>query len=171
MDNLIHGEVMKGDGKNIYRDFEIWGEDREKTLARIAGQMDSWGLVLPSVEPVMFHFGLGEFENIGETEFWISNEIEAGYCAKYMFVFEGQSCPSHFHKVKHETFFMVKGTARIMMEGGEVMLKEGERLVIMPGTKHNFSGAGNCLILELSMPSIPGDSYFEDERIGNNGVL
>ena len=157
--------------EKLFSDYEVWGENRQGILNRIQAQMDSWGLVVPAEKPIVFHFGLGEFKNIGETEFWISNEVEAGYCAKYMFVFNDQSCPYHYHKHKHETFYIIKGAAHVRMEDRKETLEEGARLVLAPETKHGFTGAGNCLILEVSMPSIPGDSYFEDKRIGNLGVL
>ena len=157
--------------EKLFSDYEVWGENRQGILNRIQAQMDSWGLAFPAEKPIVFHFGLGEFENIGETEFWISNEVEAGYCAKFMFVFNSQSCPYHYHKHKHETFCIVKGAAHVRMEDRAETLEEGDRLVLAPETKHGFTGVGNCLILEVSMPSIPGDSYFEDKRIGNLGVL
>ena len=157
--------------QNKFINYEVRGDKRQERLTRIKAQMNSWGLALPAEEPLLLHFGLGKFESIGETEFWISNEIGAGYCAKYMFVFKDQSCPMHFHKLKHETFFMVKGTCRVSLDGETAILKEGDRLVIVPGTKHEFTGISNCLILEASMPSIPGDSYFEEKGIGSLGVL
>ena len=63
--------------EKLFNDYEVWGDSRQEILNRIQAQMDSWGLALPAEKPIVFHFGLGEFENIGETEFWISNEIDA----------------------------------------------------------------------------------------------
>jgi mannose-6-phosphate isomerase-like protein (cupin superfamily) len=133
--------------------------------------MKAWSLTLPSVEPIMFHFGLNEFDTIGETEYWISNEIAFGYCAKYIFIFKGQSCPPHHHKKKHETFFIVKGVASMRIIKDSLTLKEGDRLIVAPEEIHGFSGITNCLILEISMPSVSGDSFFVDKRIGCSGIL
>ncbi len=154
-----------------FEQFELNGAERSHVLEKIARQFTAWGLAMPDVPTIPFHFGLHDFYTTGETELWLSNEIEAGYCSKFMFVFDGQTCPYHHHKVKHETFYIVKGTANMVVDGEEVVKKEGEVRVIKPGTMHSFTGAGPCLLLETSMPSVPGDSYFNDDRIGDNGVL
>jgi D-lyxose ketol-isomerase len=51
-------------------------------------------------------------------------------------------------------------------------MEQGERFAMEPGTKHSFTGEdGPCLLIEISMPSIRGDSFFDDHRIGKNGTL
>jgi hypothetical protein len=40
-----------------------------------------------------------------------------------------------------------------------------------PGLGHSFTGIGPALVLEISMPSVPKDSFFDDTRIGANGVI
>jgi hypothetical protein len=37
---------------------------------------------MPAVTPIVFHFGLGEFERWGLIEFWVANDTHAGYCGK-----------------------------------------------------------------------------------------
>jgi N-acetylneuraminate synthase len=154
-----------------YSSFEVEGKTRDIIIQGIERQVRGWGLALPDVEPIVFHFGLNDFFMVGETEYWVANEIDAGYCSKLIFVFDEQTCPYHHHLVKHESFFVVKGTAQMVVDGKPVELNAGERLVIEPKTRHSFTGDGSCLLLETSMPSIPEDSYFEDVRIGNYGVL
>jgi mannose-6-phosphate isomerase-like protein (cupin superfamily) len=150
---------------------EIQGEERRQALDKIAAQMDAWGLRMPDALPIPLHFGLYQFYQIGETEFWIANEGEAGYCGKFLFLFDGQVCPFHSHKVKHETFFIVKGTIRMITDEGERLMHAGDRLVMPPGAGHSFSGVGPALVLEVSMPSITQDSFFNDTRIGDGGVI
>ena len=149
----------------------IHGEEREQALREIEAQIDRWGLKLPDVEPLPLDFGLGEFRTTGETEWWIANETEAGYCGKFLFLFDGQTCPWHEHRVKHETFFVVKGTISMRTASGKLTLNQGDTLVMPPGSPHEFTGIGPALVLEVSMPSIVGDSFFEDRRIGGNGVI
>ncbi len=60
---------------------------------------------MPPHEPLVSDFGLGDFYETGLIEYWVANEIQAGYCGKLLFVFGGQTCPMHWHKRKHETFF------------------------------------------------------------------
>ncbi|NQT19917.1 MAG: D-lyxose/D-mannose family sugar isomerase [Planctomycetes bacterium] len=113
----------------------------------------------------MLDFGLGRFHEIGLIEYWIANEIEAGYCGKYLFVFDGQTCPMHHHREKMETFFIVRGTVRMIMDATERRMAAGDVLPVRPGHKHSFSGIGPALLLELSKPCIIADNVFEDQRI------
>ena len=152
------------------RDLMLAGEARKEALGKISEQMDAWGLTMPDVEPLPLHFGLGAFHETGETEFWVANETESGYCGKFLFVFDGQTCPYHRHKVKHETFFVVKGEVGMVVDGKAKVLRQGDVLAMEPGTGHSFTGRGPALLLEASMPSIPGDSFFEDKNIGVDGV-
>jgi quercetin dioxygenase-like cupin family protein len=150
---------------------EIQGAEREKALADIRKQIADWGLTLPTVTPLPLHFGLNRFEEIGETEFWIANETEHGYCGKFLFVFDGQTCPYHHHRTKHETFFVMKGTLRMKVGEQERILHEGELLVLPPEVGHSFTGVGPALVLEISMPSVRKDSFFAETRIGDSGVI
>ena len=149
-----------------YDQIELQGVERQQALKAIAAQMAAWGLKMPEVEPLPLHFGLHQFDQTGETEFWIANEAGAGYCGKFLFLFNGQTCPFHYHKVKHETFFVMKGTILMVTDSGEQQMHAGDRLVMPPGTGHSFTGVGPALVLEVSMSSIPMDSYFRDSRIG-----
>lgn len=154
-----------------YDDVVLQGREREQALEEIDEQMQRWGLQMPDVEPLPLDFGLGRFRAIGETEYHIANETEHGYCGKLLFLFGGQTCPYHEHRVKHETFFIVKGTVRMRTADGETIMRPGDTLVMPPGSPHEFSGVGPALVLEVSMPSVPGDSYFENREIGEDGVI
>lgn len=145
--------------------------ERERIMPRIKTQIEQWGLRLPDAFYLMVQFGLNDFLKTGETEVWVCNETEAGYCAKLIFVFDGQTCPYHSHKVKHETFFILKGKTRMVMDGKEVIKNQGDIISVPTSVKHSFTGVGSCLLLEISMPCILGDSYFENKSIGHNGVL
>lgn len=154
-----------------YAQYEIAGEVRAKAKADCLSQIASWGLKMPEVEPLLMHFGLNDFYRIGEIEFWIANKLNEGYCGKFLFVFAGQTCPYHYHKIKHETFFMVKGKVGIKMNGEYREKSEGDILEMSPGDKHSFTGLDPALLLEVSMPSIEGDNFFENKSIGDNGEI
>jgi len=150
----------------------LTGPERDEAVAEIHKQMAEWGLKLPDVEPRPLHFGLGNFRETGETEFWVANETEAGYCGKFLFVFDGQTCPYHHHDVKHETFFVMKGTVTMHVDGEDRVLEQGDLLVMPPGMNHSFTGRGGpSLLLEVSMPSTTQDNFFADKRIGKDGVI
>jgi mannose-6-phosphate isomerase-like protein (cupin superfamily) len=140
-------------------------DKRKKALVAFQKQMQLWGLKMPSVEPLVLDFGLAEYENTGLIECWIANEIEAGYCGKYLFVFDGQTCPLHKHADKHETFFIVKGTIKVKYKDEIIELNEGSVLPVETGNYHSFTGIGPALILEISMPCIVEDNYFDNTNI------
>ena len=138
---------------------------RQEALGLFAKQIRDWGLSMPPVEPLVMDFGVGDFNNVGLVEYWIANEITAGYCGKYLFLFDGQQCPYHSHRQKHETFSIVKGRVRMVVNGKEQIMKEGDILAMPPGDVHSFTGIGNALVLELSMPCLVDDNCFEEPAI------
>lgn len=154
-----------------YDDIELTGTKRKEVLAAIHQQITDWGLTMPPVEPICLHFGINDFANTGETEFWVANETDHGYCGKYLFVFDGQTCPHHFHRKKHETFFVVKGSIRMKTDEIDMTMEQGSVFVMPPGVAHSFTGIGPALILEVSQPSILQDNFFVDKNIGFNGVI
>jgi len=123
-------------------DIALKGPEAERALADFRRQIAAWNVALPPVPPLVLDFGLGEFARTGLIESWIANEAQAGYCGKYLFVFDGQTCPLHRHKVKHETFFIVKGRVAMEYDGSRREMGEGETLPIIPGKFHSFTGIG-----------------------------
>ena len=143
------------------------GKLRQQALEKFAKQLEGWGLKMPPVEPLVMDFGQGNFYRVGLIEYWIANEIESGYCGKYLFVFDGQQCPFHGHKQKHETFFVVKGKVHMVVNGRELIMNEGDVLAMPPGKVHSFTGVGDALILEISTPSLVSDNEFQDSKIAD----
>jgi len=154
-----------------YDTYEVAGAARDEILFRCRRQIDAWGLTMPPVTPIVLQFGLNEFDRFGLVEFWIANEKQAGYCGKFLFLFDGQACPAHRHAKKHETFFVVRGTVRIVVDGRETVKNAGDILPMPPGTEHSFTGRGPALLLEVSSPCLLDDNFFADKRIGANGTI
>mgnify|MGYP001617133525 CR=1 FL=1 len=147
------------------RAIELRGADRRQALSRFRARIKRWRIALPSTRPLVLDFGLGDFQRTGLVEYWIANELAAGYCGKYLFVFDGQTCPEHSHREKHETFFVVAGRVRMRLGRRTLIVKPGDRLPVRPGLKHSFTGIGPALLLELSKPCIVSDNRFTDRRI------
>lgn len=154
-----------------YADVELSGAERAQVLAEVRAQIAAWGLTMPDVEPLPLDFGLGRFREVGETEFWVANHEEHGYCGKFLLVFDGQTCPHHQHALKHETFFVLKGAITMRVDEEPRTMSQGDTLVMPPGVGHSFRGIGPALILEVSMPSVRRDSFFADRQIGEDGVV
>ncbi len=127
-------------------------------------------MVMPEVRPVVLDFGLNDFNKTGLIEYWIANDAKEGYCGKYLFVFDGQTCPLHRHKTKHETFFIVKGSVSMTYDGTISDMNPGDVLPVEQWKYHSFTGKGPCLLLEVSKPCIVADNFFEntDIPIGGN---
>jgi len=147
----------------------LQGRERERALEAFQAQMAQWGVVMPPVEPMVVDFRLGDFMHTGLIEYWIANEIEAGYCGKFLFVFDGQTCPLHHHKDKHETFFILHGRALITVNGESREMQPGDVLPVPPGAVHSFTGIGPMLLLEVSRACTIADNYFEDPTIPIGG--
>lgn len=143
---------------------------QKKALREFKKQLRRWKLVMPPHEPLVLDFGLDNFDSVGLIEYWIANEIEAGYCGKYLFVFDGQTCPMHSHKTKHETFFLVQGKLHVQFNGQRLLMLPGDCLPVPPRTPHSFTGRGPALLLEISKPCLVADNLFEnpDIPIGGN---
>lgn len=144
----------------------IEGPVHEQALKAFNEQIQAWGIALPPVPPLVLDFGLGTFDKVGLIEFWIANELEAGYCGKYLYVSDGKSCPLHRHLHKHETFFVVAGSVRMRMNDQDLTLSQGNVLPVPPGVWHGFQGDGPALLLELSMPCVIADNVFADPGTG-----
>ncbi len=140
---------------------------REEALNKFAARLGAWGLAMPLVEPLVLDFGVGDFARTGLIEYWVANELGAGYCGKYLFVFDGQQCPAHSHAHKHETFFVVKGEVILNVNGEDRRMKAGDVLAMPPGDVHSFTGRGDALLLECSTPCHPADNRFVDPRVSN----
>jgi quercetin dioxygenase-like cupin family protein len=153
------------------RAYQIQGDARAEALRRFAERIRSWGLTMPPVEPQVLDLGLGEFYRTGLIEYWIVNDEAQGYCGKYLFVFDGQSCPVHHHGRKHETFLVLKGAVTMQIGGRALVKREGQVVRMPPGVDHGFTGLGDALLLEVSSPCRPDDNIFENRAIGRDGVL
>ncbi len=158
MDELDKGLAVALSGPRAAREAET-----------VRAQVRSWGLELPDVPPIVLDFGLGDFRSVGEVEFWIANEAEAGYCGKFLFVWPGQTCPAHCHHEKLETFFIVRGSVTMEYDGAVRTMNAGAVLRVETGKVHWFTGIEPTLLLEVSRPSIVSDNYFDDRRIPIGG--
>ena len=60
---------------------------------------------------------------------------------------------------------MISGKIRIVLDGKEIILSGGDRLLVKPGTLHEFSALTDCVFEEVSTTSIPDDSHYTDTSI------
>ncbi len=143
----------------------LQGAARDEAIDLCRRWLKKWQVAVPPVDPLVLDFGLGCFANTGLVEYWIANETDAGYCGKYLFVTDGQTCPQHRHHTKHETFLVVKGRVRMIYADRRFEMSEGDVLPVSPEYFHSFTGIGPALLLELSSPCRIDDNDFADSNI------
>jgi len=149
---------------DILKQIELAEPEKTEVVNRIRAVVQSWGLKLPDVPASPLHFGLHDFYRVGETELDINNNVEQGYCGKFIFMFKGQVCPWHHHRIKHETFFLVKGKVEFKTPEKTFILEQGDRNIVPQFLKHEFTALEDSLILESSKPDLVDDSIFDDAR-------
>jgi mannose-6-phosphate isomerase-like protein (cupin superfamily) len=150
---------------NAFARIALSGDEKEEVLKKCRMTVSRWGLRLPRVEPSPLHFGLNDFYNTGEIEFDIVNDVQNCYCGKFIFMFRGQKCPEHYHRLKKETFFVVKGKIGMTIDSTETIMKKGDSVTVERGQKHEFVALSDSLILESSNPDLLFDSIFSDPKI------
>lgn len=108
------------------------------------------------------HYGIEHFRHYGVT---IISIINREYCKKLMIILPGQQHPTHYHKVKEETFQVLSGTLTLTLDGVTRDIPTGEIVTVERGVPHSFTSKEGCVFEEVSTTHIKNDSYYEDERI------
>lgn len=88
------------------------------------------------------------------------------YCIKQLHIAPGRQCSYHYHRIKTETFHVLRGTVTVeyapVVEFGPpagstalltpqlVVLGPGDYLHLPAGTRHRFSAEREATILEIS---------------------
>ncbi|MFH1824055.1 MAG: D-lyxose/D-mannose family sugar isomerase [Candidatus Firestonebacteria bacterium] len=153
------------------KSYQIWGKKRDWALNKFKKVLKKWKINMPKVKPQVLDLGLDNFYKVGLIEYWVANENKEGYCGKFLFVFNGQTCPYHKHNFKHETFFILKGKVKMKIHGKESIKKQGNLVMVPQGSYHSFIGLGNALLLEVSKPCKPNDNIFENKKTGEKGIM
>lgn len=97
-------------------------------------------------------------------EHWIVNRE---YCGKKLVLKQGHRCSLHYHKVKDEVFYVIKGTVFLELAGEEMVLSPGDHRHVAPGTLHRFTGLSDAEIIEFSTHHEDSDSY----RVQTGGAV
>jgi len=98
-------------------------------------------------------------------EYWIENNDK--YCMKLLHCEDGiwsSGGKFHYHKIKDETFFIVRGELRMDVEIDNtirrITLTEGDTFRVKPNVKHRFCSVGvSCDFIEASTKHLDEDSY------------
>ena len=101
-------------------------------------------------------------------ELWIHNDSK--YCGKLLFFKEGKRCSLHYHKIKHETFYLQSG--KMLLEyypevedgvmGGdrtETLLTPGDSFEVPVNTPHRLTALEDSELFEFSTKHYEEDSH------------
>jgi sialic acid synthase SpsE/quercetin dioxygenase-like cupin family protein len=108
------------------------------------------------------HYGVRNFRKFGAV---LINVINRDYCKKVLVQLPGQIHPSHFHKLKEETFLVLWGELHIEVDGRHKKLERGDTLLVMPGVWHRFWTDTGCVFEEISTKYMTDDSVYRDQAI------
>ena len=97
-------------------------------------------------------------------ELWIHNDEK--YCGKLLFFEKGKGCSYHYHKIKHETFYLQSGKLLLtfgstdeMETSRELLLTPGDSFEITPGLRHRMLAIEDSELFEFSTEHFEDDSY------------
>ena len=97
-------------------------------------------------------------------EVWVANSPK--YCGKILHMKPSTVLSYHYHKIKHETFFILEGTGTMIMGKANgyptsyFKLKSGVTIEIPPETPHMvMAGDEGLNIMEVSTEHFEDDSY------------
>ena len=94
-------------------------------------------------------------------ELWIHNDEK--YCGKLLSFKKGKKCSLHYHKLKHETFYLHSGKLKcIFIEGDTtdlIVLNPGDIKEIPPGLIHQMEALEDTVMFEFSTQHFDEDSY------------
>lgn len=108
------------------------------------------------------HFGMQHFRHYGAT---IINIINREYCKKLIIILPGQQHPTHYHKVKEESFQVLYGKLTLTLDGVTRDVRAGEVVTVERGAPHAFTSAEGCVFEEVSTTHVKNDSIYEDPKI------
>jgi mannose-6-phosphate isomerase-like protein (cupin superfamily) len=94
-------------------------------------------------------------------ELWIHNDEK--YCGKLLFFNKGKKCSLHYHKLKHETFYVQLGSLKCKFIDGSnednVILNAGDSKEIHQGLIHQMEALEDTVMFEFSTQHFDEDSY------------
>ena len=101
-------------------------------------------------------------------ELWIHNDSK--YCGKLLFFKEGKRCSLHYHKIKHETFYLQSGKMILeyypevedVVMGGvltETLLTPGDSFEVPVNTPHRLTALEDSELFEFSTQHFETDSH------------
>lgn len=94
-------------------------------------------------------------------EIWLAAEKE--YAGKILEIRKGSRTSLHYHKFKKETMYVLEGELKLIHSGGEIIVREGECILLEPGNIHRIVPLKDLKIIEISTPQLDDVVRIEDD--------
>lgn len=114
------------------------------------------------------HYGIERFNEVGAI---IIDVINREYCKKLLIQLPGQSHPTHYHKLKEETFQVLWGELIIKIDDEDKVLHSGDQVTILREQRHSFRSRTGVIVEEVSTTHHKDDSFYEDPRVSTEPNL
>ncbi len=88
--------------------------------------------------------------------------LSGSYAGKILEVNAGHSLSLQFHRVKHETIYVQKGSGQLLLNGQIHELRPGIAFAIPPGVVHRMTAFSRLSLLEVSTPELDDVVRLED---------
>jgi len=138
-----------------------------KNVNAVRGILKSSGVSLPGKTDLELshHYGMEQFDRYGLTMLTVVNRA---YCKKILVLLPGQSHPEQYHKQKEETFVVIYGAMRVVLDDVELAAHAGDVITVERGVRHKMSSEHGCVFEEISSTHLTDDSYYTDPAITTN---
>ena len=135
---------------------------------KIKEMINTSNIVLPKKMKVEIshHYGIDNFFERGAVLFHIINKE---YSKIVIMMFPNQEYPSHSHKKKNETYFILSGDLTVNINDEVKNLKPGDTLTIEKNNVHSFKTKNGVVFEEIATTYIKGDSIYSDGDIPTDG--
>lgn len=151
-------------------DMPVMAEETEQTntsmvtldiVKQLVSLLKESNVVVPvgSSCEISHHYGIGNFRQTGVA---MIDCVNREYCKKILVVLPGQSHPAHYHVKKEETFVVLHGDLKIILDGEEKVLHKGDIMTVERNVNHSFASESGCIFEEISTTHYQDDSFYED---------
>lgn len=89
--------------------------------------------------------------------------VGENYLLKKLFMKKGQRCSLQYHKIKHETVYVLEGKIELFHNGKNIVLLPNEHAIIAPGEIHRMTGLEDSIYLEASTPELEDVVRIQDD--------
>lgn len=110
------------------------------------------------------HKGIENFMSVGAL---FISVIQHDYCKFIVVMLKGQAYPSHYHRIKDETYFILHGDLKVIIEDETTSIHRGDIINVPRRFTHSFSTKNGCVFEEISTAYLNRDSVYEDKDITN----